>query len=345
MGLSAEDDAEAETLARFFWQTCDTIEQNLSASTTSVEDAFRSEGKEEMKSDDNDISEWLESQKFAVVDLSAETFYYANDVAQSAAQMSKDKIKRLRKDISILSSSLPDGIFVRVDENRMDIIKVLIIGPAGTPYENGCFFFDLFLPSDYPNSCPKMVSLTTGSHAFRFNPNLYNDGKICISLLGTWSGPGWDPATSTILQLLVSIQALVFVDYPLENEPGYEGRALDPDSLSYNKGLHRATALYAMVWHLSGQDPTTPKCFNEIVSAFLKNRKEEIMACFRRWDIIDASAGDICYYFSWEHALQGLTWDQITTALIGLIDGNEIDVNALKNSAMAANHLDDFNYE
>ena len=25
--------------------------------------------------------------------------------------------------------------------------------------------------------------------------------KVCLSLLGTWAGPGWDPATSTILQV------------------------------------------------------------------------------------------------------------------------------------------------
>ena len=46
----------------------------------------------------------------------------------------------------------------------------------------------------------------------RFNPNLYNCGKVCLSLLGTWSGPGWDPKASTLLQVLVSIQSLIMVD-------------------------------------------------------------------------------------------------------------------------------------
>ena len=45
----------------------------------------------------------------------------------------------------------------------------------------------------------------------RFNPNLYNCGKVCLSLLGTWSGPGWDPKTSTLLQVLISIQSLIMV--------------------------------------------------------------------------------------------------------------------------------------
>ncbi len=43
--------------------------------------------------------------------------------------------------------------------------------------------------------------LTTGAGRVRFNPNLYNCGKVCLSLLGTWSGPSWDPGTSTLLQV------------------------------------------------------------------------------------------------------------------------------------------------
>ncbi len=38
----------------------------------------------------------------------------------------------------------------------------------------------------------------------RFNPNLYNCGKVCLSLLGTWSGDrgeNWNPDVSTMLQV------------------------------------------------------------------------------------------------------------------------------------------------
>lgn len=34
----------------------------------------------------------------------------------------------------------------------------------------------------------------------------YNNGKVCLSLLGTWAGPSWQPGQSTLLQVLVSIQ-------------------------------------------------------------------------------------------------------------------------------------------
>jgi hypothetical protein len=42
--------------------------------------------------------------------------------------------------------------------------------------------------------------LTTGGGSVRFNPNLYNGGDVCLSLLGTWPGPGWQPGQSTLLQ-------------------------------------------------------------------------------------------------------------------------------------------------
>ncbi len=67
-----------------------------------------------------------------------------------------------------------------------DLYSVMIVGPAQTPYEEGLFFFDMQLPNDYPHSPPVIHY-----HSYccdRLNPNLYEDGKVCVSLLGTWSG-------------------------------------------------------------------------------------------------------------------------------------------------------------
>ena len=36
--------------------------------------------------------------------------------------------------------------------------------------------------------------------------SLYAEGKVCLSLLGTWAGPGWVPGVSTLGQVLMSIQ-------------------------------------------------------------------------------------------------------------------------------------------
>ena len=135
-------------------------------------------------------------------------------------------IVRISQELSSLATSLPlsinSGVFMRVNEEKVNEIRFIIIGPAGTPYENGCFEFEMIIGHDYPHNPPNVQIMTTGSGSVRFNPNLYNNGKVCLSLLGTWSGPGWDPKVSTLLQVLVSIQSLIMVPDPYFNEPGYE---------------------------------------------------------------------------------------------------------------------------
>jgi ubiquitin-protein ligase len=123
-------------------------------------------------------------------------------------------------------------------------------GPEGTPYANGCFVFDLFL-HNYPQQSPKVQFLTTGNGKVRFNPNLYNCGKVCLSLLGTWQGPGWQPGKSTILQVLVSIQGLILVPDPYYNEPAYDRTRGTPaakkESDKYNTNIRRFTLQYAIL--------------------------------------------------------------------------------------------------
>ena len=51
------------------------------------------------------------------------------------------RLLRVGSEISTLSKSLPcsesSSIFLRVDEERMDVLKALITGPADTPYSMG----------------------------------------------------------------------------------------------------------------------------------------------------------------------------------------------------------------
>lgn len=86
----------------------------------------------------------------------------------------------------------------------------MITGPVDTPYEHGLFVFDVRLPQDYPASPPLFHYLSQCSG--RLNPNLYEDGKVCVSLLGTWAGRGSEVWTSksNVLQVLVSIQGNFF---------------------------------------------------------------------------------------------------------------------------------------
>ena len=145
--------------------------------------------------------------------------------------------------------------FCRVINNRLDMLRVMITGPDESPYANGCFFFDVNLPSSYPQVSPKVQFLTTAGGSIRFNPNLYNDGKVCLSLLGTWSGPGWVSGQSTLLQVLISIQSLILVPDPYYNEPAWEAaRGTEhgaAQSKKYNQTIRSYTLTAALLDHLS----------------------------------------------------------------------------------------------
>ena len=126
-------------------------------------------------------------------------------------------MRRITKESNILQKSLPDGVFVRSWESRLDLLRVSIVGPHNTPYEFAPFVFDIQYSHDFPTLPPKIFFHSWTNRIGRINPNLYEDGKICLSLLGTWNADdrneAWSPK-STILQLLVSILGLVLVKEP-----------------------------------------------------------------------------------------------------------------------------------
>jgi len=119
-------------------------------------------------------------------------------------------------------SSGPAPIVVRTFGSRTDLFRAMVVGPPDTPYSHVPFFFDFALPGEYPREPPLCYFHAHYVGNERLNPNLYVDGKVCLSLLGTWSGPSWDPQRSTMLQVLVSLQGLVLVEEPYFNEPGHE---------------------------------------------------------------------------------------------------------------------------
>jgi ubiquitin-protein ligase len=62
-----------------------------------------------------------------------------------------------------------------------DELRILIVGPQGTPYEHGLFEFDLWCPPEYPNAPPIMQFKGTAGGVLSVNPNLHPDGKGTLS--------------------------------------------------------------------------------------------------------------------------------------------------------------------
>ncbi|XP_013986892.1 (E3-independent) E2 ubiquitin-conjugating enzyme UBE2O isoform X1 [Salmo salar] len=157
---------------------------------------------------------------FSVLEWSPDTHTFKKMEFQPAE--AKKFFSTVRKEMALLATSLPDGIMVKTFEDRMDLFSALIKGPTRTPYEDGLFLFDIQLPNIYPSVPPLFRYLSQCSG--RLNPNLYDNGKVCVSLLGTWIGKGTERWTSksSLLQVLISIQGLILVNEPYYNEAGFD---------------------------------------------------------------------------------------------------------------------------
>lgn len=133
-------------------------------------------------------------------------------LAQKRILKERQKLEQDRKELEDC------GIFTQWG-NEVHKSIAMIIGPEGTPYARGFYFFDIQIPDNYPMH-PPHVDFKTGDGRVRFNPNLYVEGKVCLSILGTWSGPSWTTSCN-LRTVLVSIQSLLN-DHPIQNEPGHE---------------------------------------------------------------------------------------------------------------------------
>jgi hypothetical protein len=117
----------------------------------------------------------------------------------------------------------------------------------------------------------------------KFNPNLYADGKVCLSLLGTHTGlhqtEKWDPAHSSLYQVLVSIQSQTLIAHPIVNEPGYDGKEASSQSVEYNAKIRLWTMRHAM----TEQIRNPPVGFAEVVRTFFASQRRRILRQCWQW--------------------------------------------------------------
>ena len=140
--------------------------------------------------------------------------------------ITKETISRLVRDINtIRKNPLNDnGIYYSHDETDMLKGYAMIVGPDDTPYYGGFYFFEIQFPYNYPFSPPKLNYLTNDGY-IRFNPNLYTNGKVCISILNTWHGEQWS-SCQTLTSVLLTVCSILN-NNPLVNEPGIQSTHID----------------------------------------------------------------------------------------------------------------------
>lgn len=188
----------------------------------------------------------------------------------------KETVHRLVKDIQQLIHSPLIDQNIYYQHHDTDMLKgyCMIIGSEDTCYFGGYYFFELDYPTDYPYSPPKVTFRTHGKN-IRFNPNLYTNGKVCVSLLNTWRGDQWS-SCQTISSVLLTLSTL-FSNNPLENEPLLGGTSdINKEIKIYNEIItyyNIDIAICSMIQKTSGIYLDFFDIFYTfMISAFNKNR-------------------------------------------------------------------------
>lgn len=86
--------------------------------------------------------------------------------------------KVIYKNREIFEKDPIDGVSIGYDDDNIFKWNVTILGPKDSPYEGGIFYAIMIFPQNYPLS-PPTFQFTNNI----FHPNIYTDGKVCISIL------------------------------------------------------------------------------------------------------------------------------------------------------------------
>ena len=193
--------------------------------------------------------------------------------------MTKDSRKRLQKDIvDIIKNPLTEhGIYYTHDDSDMLKGYAVIFGPSDTIYRYGAYMFEFNFPTNYPMSPPKLNYLTNDGST-RFHPNLYRNGKVCLSVLNTWRGEGWT-SCQTIRSVLLILVTL-FHNKPLLNEPGIteKHRSFVPYNkiITYRNVEHSMLNLFSSGLKPNAQ-PIYLSWFFSFYKKYINERKDEII--------------------------------------------------------------------
>ena len=171
--------------------------------------------------------------------------------------INNNAIKRIANDVKYIinncASLSSENIYYKHDEENIMKGYALIVGQRDTPYGYGYYFFEFIFPSNYPFEPPEVHYLTNDG-SMRFNPNLYTNGKVCLSILNTWAGESWT-ACQTIYSLLLSLSSILCVN-PLLNEPGIKED--HNDVIKYNYLVTYKNIEFAII------KVVNIVCFNEV---------------------------------------------------------------------------------
>lgn len=158
-----------------------------------------------------------------------------------------------------------NGIFIEFNEENILEANAMIIGPKDSIYEGAFLFFKINFPKNYPFAPPVIKYLA--QNKIRIHPNIYVNGKVCLSILGTWSGPKWT-SIMDITTVLLTIQSLLD-NNPIRHEPGQEKNESKMNK-DYNTIIEYNT-FHSLIKNRYSQDLGDFEIFKPHMDEYLKN--------------------------------------------------------------------------
>jgi ubiquitin-conjugating enzyme E2 G1 len=129
-------------------------------------------------------------------------------------------MRRLQAELKQILNEPNPFYSIDIDEHNFLIWNVMLFGPSDGIFEGGIFKCQFNFPLNYPNSPPAFHFITQ-----LFHPNIYQNGKVCISILHEGAdeygyehiSERWNPSHS-VNSILMSILTLL-------NNPNFESPA------------------------------------------------------------------------------------------------------------------------
>ncbi|XP_037804321.1 ubiquitin-conjugating enzyme E2 D2B-like [Penaeus monodon] len=145
-------------------------------------------------------------------------------------------LQRITKELEDIADNPPGQCSAGPVGNDLFHCRATIMGPKGSPFEDGTFDLAIDFPEDYPFKPPSIRFLTPIYHV-----NIDTDGNICLDILSS----EWSPGLS-LSKVLVMIIALLNDPNPDDPFRWDACQEYQNNEESYNKTARRWTYMYAV---------------------------------------------------------------------------------------------------
>eukprot|EP01083_Nonionella_stella_P056001 147672_1 len=153
-----------------------------------------------------------------------------NNNAQHGGNYGRLLLARQLKELQKNSDGFSVGL---VDDSDLYLWQVIVEGPPQTLYEGGYFQATLAFPAEFPSKPPVMKFTTPGF----WHPNVYKDGKVCISILHEAKEDAFNAQESIDEKWrpILSIEAVIISVMSMLSEPNFDSPANIDASVMWKK--------------------------------------------------------------------------------------------------------------